>query len=277
MRFRAFALFALGILLVLSTGLRGDDAEDKAYDALKKLKAPMIRDAKNGNAVISVNLNNLKVMVTDKELEHVAAFKKLQNLDLNSCFGVTDKGLKNLDGLTELTSLYLNNTKVTDAGTTEIGKLKKLKNLGLIQTAVTDKGLKNLDGLTEMQGLNLFGLKGVTDEGMKSLAKMTKLQNLDIRLTPVTDKGIQELAGMKDLRLLQIGGPKITDASAKTLAGLTELQTLEMSGSDITDASLKEFAKLPKLSYLGIGGAKKVTDAGVADLKKALPKLQVQK
>jgi len=38
--------------------------------------------------------------------------------------------MKHISGLGEMTSLYLNNTKVTDAGTAEVGKLTKLKHLG---------------------------------------------------------------------------------------------------------------------------------------------------
>ena len=60
---------------------------------------------------------------------------------------VTDAGLEQLKGFTQLQSLNLTDTKVTDAGLESLEGLKKLKSLNLTNTNVTDEGLESLEGL----------------------------------------------------------------------------------------------------------------------------------
>lgn len=52
--------------------------------------------------------------------------------------------------------------------------------------------------------------------------------------------------------------------------------TLSLAGAPITDAGLKELAALNNLSAVHVFGTK-VTNEGIADLKKTLPKCQVTK
>ena len=57
---------------------------------------------------------------------------------------ITDEGLVHLEGLTNLETLYLNDTQVTDAGLVHLKGLTKLEWLDLRNTEVTDKGVKKL-------------------------------------------------------------------------------------------------------------------------------------
>jgi hypothetical protein len=50
---------------------------------------------------------------------------------------------------------------------------------------------------------------------------------------------------------------------------------LDLMYSDITDADLKEVAKLQKLTELDLTRCTQITDAGVAELQKALPKCEI--
>ena len=88
--------------------------------------------------------------------------------------------------------VYLHNTQVTDAGLKELAGLTQLQTLYLTGTKVTDAGLKELAGLTRLQWLNLQGTK-VTDEGLKELAGLKQLHMLFLDGTQVTDAGVQEL------------------------------------------------------------------------------------
>ncbi len=83
---------------------------------------------------------------------------------------VTDAGLKELAGLTQLQSLDFRETQVTDAGLKELAGLKQLRMLNLGVTQVTDAGLKELAGLKQLRMLNLSGSK-VTDAGVQELQK----------------------------------------------------------------------------------------------------------
>ena len=94
-------------------------------DEIKGLKGRVIVD--RYGIILSVHLDRTKV--TDTALEHW-------------------KG-----GLTELSFLWLSDTKVGDAGLEHLKGLTKLKWLLLSQTKVTNAGLEHLSGLTELEGL----------------------------------------------------------------------------------------------------------------------------
>jgi hypothetical protein len=102
----------------------------------------------------------------------------------------------------------------------------------------------------------------------------------------VTDMGVtdmelkEQLKGLKELHTLSlINCPGVTDAGLKgikELKGLKELRALSLVNcAGVTDAGLKELKGLKGLRSLVLVGTK-VTDAGVAELKKALPELAVE-
>ena len=72
-------------------------------------------------------------------LVHLKGLTNLQSLDLSITF-VSDAGLVHLKGLTKLQSLDLYDTKVTGSGLVHLKKLTKLQGLYLGKTKVTDAG-----------------------------------------------------------------------------------------------------------------------------------------
>ena len=105
---------------------------------------------------------------------------------------LSDSVLVNLKGLTQLQTLDLNGTKVTDAGLMHFIGLPRLDYLSLANTAVSDAGLAQLNGLTRLRILNLIGTQ-VTDAGLARLNGLTKLQMLELHATKVTDAGVEDL------------------------------------------------------------------------------------
>ncbi len=71
--------------------------------------------------------------------------------------------------------------------------MTNLKSLGLSGTKVTDAGLKELAGLKKLESLGLNGATQVTDAGLKELAGMKKLQFLEVSGTQATDAGVKWL------------------------------------------------------------------------------------
>ena len=77
-----------------------------------------------------------------------------------------------------------------------------------------------------------------------------------------TDAALVHLKGLTSLQTLDLRGPYITDAGLAHLKGMTNLQALDLS-------------RTRKLKTLDLAG--QITDAGVADLRKALPNCKISK
>ena len=95
------------------------------------------------------------------------ATANLRSLALGS-IGLTDAGLKRLEGLSNLESLVLGGNEIGDAGLAHLKGLKNLRSLDLWGTNVSDAGLEHLKGLTKLQWLDL-GRTKVTSSGVKKL------------------------------------------------------------------------------------------------------------
>ncbi len=102
-------------------------------------------------------------------LKRLKSLGRLRGLNLDGT-DVTDAGVWQLDGLTDLELLGLERTNVTDACLTHLGRLTALQNLFLNQTQVSDKGLVHLKGMGNLARLHLKGTK-VTAAGVRELKK----------------------------------------------------------------------------------------------------------
>jgi len=99
-----------------------------------------------------------------------------------------------------------------------------------------------------------------------------------------TDETLQLLDGLTHLKNLTLGSDQITDAGLVNLKGLINLQTLWLGGdapkvggkkTKVTDAGLVRLNGLTDLKDLRLDGTA-VTDAGIAELKQALPNCKIK-
>jgi uncharacterized membrane protein len=108
-------------------------------------------------------------------------------------------------------TLNLAGTKVTDAGLAAVRQMPNLQQLRLERTVVTDAGLKNLSKLRKLDYLNLYG-------------------------TTVTDAGLQALKGLPSLRHLYLWQTKVTpDAAAKFASDKTDQGKINRIQQQIAD------------------------------------------
>lgn len=110
---------------------------------------------------------------------------------------------------TDLETLDLQGTSVTDAGLGALAGFANLKTLSLLGTNVTGAGLGALAGLHNLETLDL-GRTKVTDAGLGALAGLSNLISLSLRDTNVTDTGLGALTGLPNLKRLIVGGTKVT-------------------------------------------------------------------
>jgi hypothetical protein len=138
-----------------------------------------------------------------------------------------------------------------DDAVAPVAELPQLRGLYVSGASLTDSMLAHLKRLTELRCLSVFYATAVTDDGWEPLAHLANLTGLNLIECHVTDSS-----------LLHVGK-------------LTRLESLWLtSNPNVTDAGLQHFKNLAHLKYLQVQGTK-VTAAGVEDLKRALPTLNV--
>ena len=185
-----------------------------------------------------INESELKGELTEDDLA------KVTSMDL---FGDgTDEMMKDVAKLKNLTSLDLQNAKITDAGMKQVAKLENLTSLNLGGTKITGSGLKELQGLEKLDVLYLHETS-VTDAGLEKISKLNNLTKLWLQgNNQVTDLGMKEVAKLKNLNEIYLP-PKITDVGLKELVVLKKLTVLDIIGTRVTKTGVDELQKaLPK-------------------------------
>lgn len=261
------------------------------------------------------HLDLSQTAVTGGSLVHLADLKNLETLTLRQLrtgtAGLAADDLKHLAGLAKLTTLDLTQNRVAGAGLVKLAGLEKLTTLkldriddttlqglaeaGLVHalSQAVGAGGKRPTKIEDIVSLDL-SFQQVSDKGLKHLAGMTNLTTLNLRSGNTYGAGLKHLAGMKKLALLDAGA--VTDDALEALrdAGLLhalaqataadgkrptkaeDIVALELFGRGVTNKGLKAIYGLTSLKMLSLRGTG-VTDAGVEELKVALPKCVVAK
>ena len=171
MRYFPFALLILaaGSLLAADNGTPKPEqqTDDKtAVAELEKLGAQIEKDDRGAVKRLAFGYSK----ATDATLVYLQGLHNLESLNMPCIAKVTDKGLANLEGLSELRFLYIGYSSITDQGLTHLKGLKNLEKLGFShgKADITDAGLEHLKGLNHLSELRLGAAK-VTDAGVKTL------------------------------------------------------------------------------------------------------------
>ena len=235
-------------LLSANKGLR-----DRLRPEIPGLKVPAAKLKRAIDKFPNAKSIQITGNVTPEQLKALATAKQLEHLDLTGCANLTDKCLEELEGLTNLKSLNLQDCRqVTNRGLSSVAKLKNLESLNLTYCSqITDAGLKSLEGLSRLKSLNFQGCRQVTKQGLSSVAKLKNLESLKLAWCD-----------------------QITDADLKALEGLSSLKSLNLERcSRVTDEGLSSVGRLKKLESLNLTGCDQITDAGLQSLQRDLPNM----
>lgn len=213
--------------------------------------------------------------IADADLPQLARLTSLAWLRLTR--RVTDAGLVHLVGLDNLRELEFIDSEITDSGLPLLLCLPKIEHLDLRGTKVTDAGLNHLRRMPSLRDLYIdsdFGV-GFTDAGLANIAVLKNLDSLAFEGDLFTDNGIAEISRMTNLQSLSVGGDNITDKGIAEIARMTNLRHLQLGPLSITDTGLAELGKLTDLKSLYLHYTRRVTAAGIAKLRAALPKCEI--
>ncbi len=225
-------------------------------------------------------------------------FDTIEQVNLNST-GATDEDVIAILQVTDLTSLNLSGTQVTDAVLPKLADETRLEELGLRRTGVTDDGLEHLVRMASLKHLRLSGPE-ITDRGLAVIAKIKNLKVLVLGRTRITASGLAVLRGhsrltelrllnavfsgpglfvlaeLPELRILDLDFASFNVADMAQLATLHQVEEFSFAGGSLTDEDILQFAAIrPRTSLtLHLPNAEQLTKAGLLHLK-TVPNLHV--
>ena len=135
---------------------------------------------------------NRNKQVRGTTIPALVAAKNLKYLTVSECQLGDLAGWSALKSLSNLITLALPQTGVTDAGLKEIGKLAQLKTVSLASCPITDAGLAQLKMLKSLESLNLTETK-ITEQSIPILSEMKRLQFLTLSEKQIGKDGVESL------------------------------------------------------------------------------------
>lgn len=210
----------------------------------------------------------------DDAVREIVKITSIKRLNLGSRWPLTGASTKLISTRTDLIELGLNERPLGDREIADLTTLTQLEVLNLGGTQLTSAGLAHLKGMADLRVLVLDGT-AVDGDGLDHLVKLP-LEQLGLNETKVRGAvSLTKLAGFKMLREVYLRGLKLQDDDLRPLATSKTLRRIELSANPIADEGLKHFHAMSQLDQLRLVQCPGVTDAGVAALKKALPKCEV--
>ena len=236
----------------------GSTVTDKGLAVLGRLKS-----------LVDFRIDTTKL--TDEGVKHIAAHSGLTNLSIYNA-AITDASMDRLSILKNMGWFSLSDCpRLTDRGLSRINAFSKLRILAISNVALTDRGLARLRNLTNVYSLILRGTK-ITNNGVVALKAFPKLSNLSVNNTDIGDGGLEILP--PGIQLLALTGTKITDAGIAHLKRQRRLRLLRLDDTTVSDQCIDSLAAIKSLRELNLNGTR-FTVAGVATLRKAMPKCEI--
>lgn len=165
---------------------------------------------------------------------------------------LTDEGLGNLEGLTQLEELVLSYTGVGDRGLRRLEKLKSVRRLCLENTKVTDDGLFYLRGLTQLFELLLGGAKISDRDRLTHLSELKLLRSLGLNNTAVGDESISTINRFPELDYLNLGDTRVTQQGIARLREWRNLRRLAINGGPLDDDAVPILQRYRTLQFLAV-------------------------
>lgn len=153
-----------------------------------------------------------------------------------------------------VTGVNLRGSWVTDTDLRRLAEYSELTTLDLSLTRITDEGMREIKNLRNVTDLNLYYSEYVTDQGVVAIKNWKKLKRLNLHGTKSTDTALEHIAGITSLESLDVGSTLMTDVGLERLTTLTNLKDLTMGANELGDAGLQALRQLPTLTYLDLSG-----------------------
>lgn len=281
--------------LKLCLPVNAKDARPKSFEeALRSGHSVMVL-VREGQEKASSRLNDKRLIGELRKLG-IDAFSSSDRSDTGSVYvRMTGKntdqllkaGASSMHKLSSIAGLHLHDSDVTDFGLAHLRVLNSFGHINLSNTNISDAGLTYLSHMTRLHYLILNGTR-VTQAGIAKLQKALPSLRIEKLSTSQygAEKAIQSAGGILFSDGSNVNAIEFTNQSGFSDAGLKRLEghmeawkgtltRLSLANTAISDAGLPCLYELDKLRHLDLTGTR-VTSAGVAELKRRLPVLEVK-
>ncbi|MBA4191814.1 MAG: hypothetical protein C0467_27865 [Planctomycetaceae bacterium] len=241
---------------------------ENPYSRWKQVsKLPATVKVRPGDEVYRLDIARGARDANIRGITNLIGIEELHTLDLIKCKRLTEEGFALAAKLTQLHTLFLSESSITDMSLKLFAKLPQLEVLELIRTGITDAGLACLKSLKSLTFLSLDGTP-LTDAGLLNLMSLRQLVDLDIESTQITDAGLASVAGLSKLEFLRLSDTRVTDEGVGHLLQLSRLRVLQLDRTGLTDIGIAQLATMKKLELLWVAQCGGVTDRGLSFLGK---------
>lgn len=199
---------------------------------------------------------------------------KLTTLNINQNYRLGPATAASVAKIPTLAYLDLSNTGV-GGGLAPLAGLTQLSTLTLNGSFVTDADLKAVSTLPTLTTLNVHDNPSVGDPGFTAVTGIKSLKTVSLGRTAITDAGFATLLEMPALQSVYAAENAFTDAFTAA-AAKSRVTNIDVSGSDLTDAGLAALAKVATLTTASVRQTR-VSDAGVSAAKAARANFNVYK
>jgi len=194
-------------------------------------------------------------------------FKRLVNLKgLSIADGrITSSGLEFLTGLDRLVHLSLPGYQFGNENTSDvINKFTNLISLNLGESNISDVDLKRIGAMNKLESLRLHHCDKLSDQGLEVLKELTRLQHLDLSgCKGVTDKGLLNAVGCESLRIISLVGAQGVQFKSKAFRKMRAIEELDLSSCNVGDEGLLIIGALQNLKKLKMAHCGKISDSGL--------------
>ena len=163
-----------------------------------------------------------------------------------------DNDLSFLQGLHNLTRLYLSARRLAGTGLKHLQNLSRLRRLHLVNMSVfSTEGWHTLGRLRPLWTLDLGG-SFTSDDDLRYLSELAHIQDLNLSHTRLAGRGLAHLGSLLSLRSLVLDWNHIQEKELRHLTSLSRLETLSFSENQIGEEGLTFIARLPNLRKLNL-------------------------
>ncbi len=228
-------------------------------------------------ALTQLNLASLRI--NGAGLDGLQPLDNLREMSMVSLQMESSAGWEHLGKLTQVETLNLTLTNITDAEIPVLLKMTGLKDLNIGSTSITDAGLAQLVVMENLQILRMEGTRKINGTGLKAFAqskqktalrclyaantllsregmsnvkRIASLEVFDNSLTGLNDQLFFELKGATNLKTLAVGSNNLSAASGPTIQSMRNLENLDLRQNPVGSQVLTAIAKLTDLRTLNL-------------------------